>query len=82
MKFNEIRVYKNIGLIQKVRDESQGAIYEITHNFMGKGVWQDTIKEAEEALDEMQADSVKLKEAIRLVRRSGYQVLKELDKYL
>jgi chromosome condensin MukBEF complex kleisin-like MukF subunit len=82
MKFNEIRVYKNIGLIQKVRDEDQCAIYEITHNFMGKGVWQDTIKEAEEALDEMQADSVKLKEAIRLVRRSGYQVLKELDKYL
>ena len=82
MKFNEIRVYKNIGLIQKVRDESQGAIYEITQTFMGKGVWQDPIKEAEEALDEMQADSVKLKEAIRLVRRSGYQVLKELDKYL
>jgi hypothetical protein len=49
---------------------------------MGKGVWQETIKEAEEALEEMQAESIKLKEAIRLVRRSGYQVLKELDKYL
>ena len=82
MKFNEIRVYKNIGLIQKVRDEDCCAIYEVTHNFMGKGVWQETIKEAEEALEEMKAESIKLKEAIRLVRRSGYQVLKELDKYL
>ena len=82
MKFNEIRVYKNIGLIQKVRDEELSAIYEVTHNFMGKGVWQETIKEAEEALEEMQAESIKLKEAIRLVRRSGYQVIKELDKYL
>jgi hypothetical protein len=82
MKLNEIQLYKNIGTIQRSRDEDGRTIYLYSHNFLGHESDDNTIKGAKEMLDYYEAKAQKIKEAIRVLRGSGYKVYKELDKYI
>ena len=82
MKLNEIQLYKNIGTIQRSKDEDGKTIYIYMHNFLAQESDDNTIKGAKEMLDYYEAKAVKIKEAIRVLRGSGYKVYKELDKYI
>jgi hypothetical protein len=82
MKHNEIQLYKNIGTIQRARDEDGRTFYLYTHNFFGVESDEDTIKGAKEMLDWYEAKAQKIKEAIRTLQGTGYKVYKELDKFV
>jgi hypothetical protein len=68
MKLNEIQLYKNIGTIQRSKDEDGKTIYLYSHNFLGQESDDNTIKGAKEMLDYYEAKAVKIKEAIRVLR--------------
>ena len=78
MKLNEIQLYKNIGTIQRSRDEDGKTFYFYTHNFFGVEHDSDTIKEAKEMLDYYEADAQKIREALRVLKDNGYKVFKEM----
>ena len=78
MKLNEIQQYKNIGTIQMSKDEDGKTIYLYTHSFFNDTYDDNTIKAAKEMLDYYEGKAQKIKEAIRVLRGSGYKVFKEL----
>ena len=78
MKLNEIQLYKNIGTIQRSRDEDGKTFYFYTHNFFVVEHDSDTIKDAKEMLDYYEADAQKIREALRVLKGSGYKVFKEM----
>ena len=82
MKHNEIQLYKNIGTIQRSKDEDGKIVYLYTHNFFGQECDDSTIKGAKEMLDYYEAKAVAIKDAIRVLRGSGYKVYKELDRFI
>ena len=82
MKHNEIQLYKNIGTIQRSKDEDGKTVYIYSHNFFGLECEDDTIKGAKEMLDYYEAKAVAIKDAIRVLRGSGYKVYKELDRFI
>ena len=78
MKHNEIQLYKNIGTIQRSKDEDGKTFYFYTHNFFGVEHDADTIKDAKEMLDWYEADAQKIREALRVLQGKGYKVFKEM----
>lgn len=78
MKLNEIQLYKNIGTIQRSRDEDGKTFYFYTHNFFGVEHDSDTIKDAKEMLDYYEDDAQKIRGALRVLKDNGYKVFKEM----
>ena len=78
MKLNEIQLYKTIGTIQRSRDEDGKTFYCYTHNFFGVKHDSDTIKDAKEMLDYYEEDAQKIRQALRVLKGSGYRVFKEM----
>jgi len=77
MKLNEIQNYKNIGTIQMAKEDGK-TIYLFTHSFFGDTHDENTIKGAKEMLDYYQEKALKIQEAIRTLRGTGYKVFKEI----
>jgi hypothetical protein len=78
MKLNEIQLYKNIGTIQRSRDEDGKTFYFYTHNFFGVEHDSDTIKDAKEMLDHYDRKAKEIREALRVLQGNGYKVFKEM----
>ena len=78
MKLNEIQLYKNIGTIQRSRDEDGKTFYFYTHNFFGVEHDSDTIKDAKEMLDYYEDDAQKIRGTLRVLKDNGYKVFKEM----
>ena len=78
MKLNDVQMYKNIGTIQMSKNEDGEKCYLYTHLFFNRTREEDTIKGAKEMLDYYEADAQKIREALRVLKGSGYKVFKEM----
>ena len=80
MKLNEARIYN--GCIYTMGRDDEGVYYNIMVPALNKEATFSTIKEAKEMIDYYMKDVAKVKEAISVLERHGFQVSRPVDKIL